>query len=151
MLLACGLLATAPAVAIAEKFMFPPVSKNTGSKPRVGRAHGTAPRTLRVKDVVVGTGRAAKAGDTVTVEYVGELYKTGKEFDASWDLGTPFQFDLAADQVIAGFDQGIPGMRVGGRRVIVIPPRLGYGSVGAPPEIPPNATLIFVVDLVEMQ
>jgi peptidylprolyl isomerase len=119
-----------------------------GVKPKVGRAHGPAPKTLKVKDVVVGKGRVAKPGATVTIQYVGELYSSGKQFDASWDRGQPFAFPLGAGQVIPGFDRGIKGMRVGGRRIIVIPPRLGYGAAGAPPDIPPNATLIFVVDLV---
>ena len=83
----------------------------------------------------------------MTVQYVGVNYKTGKEFDASWDRGEPFSFTLGADQVIPGWDQGVAGMKVGGRRELIIPPQLGYGSTGEPPAIPPNETLIFVVDL----
>jgi peptidylprolyl isomerase len=116
-------------------------------KPEVKVPSGPAPKLLQVDDLVEGTGDAAKAGDTLTVDYVGVLYKNGKQFDASWDRGEPFQFQLGTGNVIQGWDQGLVGMKVGGRRMLTIPANLGYGSEGAPPDIPPNAPLVFVVDL----
>lgn len=95
----------------------------------------------------MGTGPEAKAGDPVTVNYVGVLYKGGKEFDASWKRKEPFSFVLGKNQVIAGWDKGVAGMKVGGRRELIIPAPLGYGATGSPPAIPPNAALVFVVDL----
>ena len=89
----------------------------------------------------------AKAGQTVTVNYVGVLFKGGKVFDASWKRNEPFSFPLGKGQVIPGWDQGIPGMKVGGRRELIIPAALAYGAKGSPPTIPPNAPLVFVVDL----
>ena len=116
-------------------------------KPEVKVPSGPAPKLLQIDDLVEGTGEAAKAGDTLTVDYVGVLYKNGKQFDASWDRGEPFQFQLGAGNVIQGWDQGLIGMKVGGRRQLTIPANLAYGAEGAPPDIPPNAPLIFVVDL----
>ena len=89
----------------------------------------------------------AKAGETVTVNYVGVLYKTGKVFNASWEAKQPFTFILGKRQVIAGWDKGLPGMRVGGRRELIIPADEAYGGKGSPPAIPPNSPLVFVVDL----
>lgn len=117
------------------------------TKPKVTVPNGAPPKKLEVKDLEAGSGASAKAGDSVTVNYVGVNYKTGKEFDASWDRGEPFTFTLGAGEVIPGWDQGVEGMKVGGRRELIIPPSLGYGSAGAPPAIPPNETLVFVVDL----
>lgn len=117
------------------------------TKPDVKVPEGAPPKSLEVKDLEVGTGAAAKAGDVVSVNYVGVNYKTGKEFDASWSRGEPFIFTLGAGEVIPGWDQGIEGMKVGGRRELIIPPELGYGPAGSPPVIPPNETLVFVVDL----
>ena len=117
------------------------------TKPKVTPPKGAPPKELEINDLEEGTGAAAKAGDTVTVQYVGANYKTGKEFDASWDRGEPFPFELGAGMVIPGWEQGIEGMKVGGRRELIIPPELGYGSAGSPPAIPPNETLIFIVDL----
>ncbi len=117
------------------------------TKPKVTVPKGAPPKKLEVKDLEEGSGATAKAGDSVTVNYVGVNYKTGKEFDASWDRGEPFTFTLGAGEVIPGWDQGVAGMKVGGRRELIIPPSLGYGSTGAPPAIPPNETLVFVVDL----
>ncbi len=97
-------------------------------------------------DVVDGKGRAAKAGDNLVVHYVGVLYKTGKQFDASWDGGRPFPFTLGQGAVIPGWDQGLQGMKVGGRRLLIIPPDLAYGAQGQG-SIGPNETLVFVVDL----
>jgi peptidylprolyl isomerase len=116
-------------------------------KPEVKVPSGPAPKLLQIDDLVEGTGTAAKAGDTLTVDYVGVLYKNGKEFDSSWDRGEPFQFQLGTGGVIQGWDQGLVGMKAGGRRQLVIPANLAYGPEGAPPSIPPNAPLVFVVDL----
>ncbi len=117
------------------------------TKPQVKAPSGAPPQELVVNDLEEGTGATAKSGDAVTVQYVGVNYKTGKEFDASWDRGEPFTFTLGAGEVIPGWDQGVEGMKVGGRRELIIPPELGYGTAGAPPAIPPNETLIFVIDL----
>jgi peptidylprolyl isomerase len=117
------------------------------TKPKVEKPSGAPPKELVSNDLEEGSGPEAKAGDAVTVQYVGVNYKTGKEFDASWDRGEPFTFTLGAGEVIPGWDQGVEGMKVGGRRELIIPPELGYGPAGAPPAIPPNETLIFVVDL----
>lgn len=117
------------------------------TKPKVTVPKGAPPKKLEAKDLEEGSGATAKAGDAVSVNYVGVNYKTGKEFDASWDRGEPFTFTLGAGEVIPGWDQGVEGMKVGGRRELIIPPELGYGAAGAPPAIPPNETLVFVVDL----
>lgn len=123
---------------------------NAGEKPRVKVPKGKPPKQLEINDLSVGDGAVAKSGDRVTVQYVGVNYKSGEEFDASWDRGEPFTFTLGAGEVIQGWDQGVEGMKVGGRRQLTIPPALGYGAAGAPPAIPPNETLVFVVDLVEV-
>lgn len=117
------------------------------TKPKVEKPNGAPPKKLVANDLEEGSGPEAKAGDAVTVQYVGVNYKTGKEFDASWDRGEPFTFTLGAGEVIPGWDEGVEGMKVGGRRELIIPPELGYGPAGAPPAIPPNETLVFVVDL----
>jgi FKBP-type peptidyl-prolyl cis-trans isomerase len=117
------------------------------TKPQVKPPQGPPPKQLVTKDLEEGSGPAAKAGDEVSVQYVGVNYKSGKEFDASWDRGEPFPFVLGSGGVIPGWEQGVEGMKVGGRRELVIPPELGYGSTGSPPAIPPNETLVFVVDL----
>jgi peptidylprolyl isomerase len=117
------------------------------TKPKVEKPSGAPPKELVTNDLEEGSGAEAKSGDTVTVQYVGVNYKTGKEFDSSWSRSEPFSFTLGAGEVIPGWDQGIEGMKVGGRRELIIPPELGYGTAGAPPAIPPNETLIFVVDL----
>lgn len=104
---------------------------------------------LGIKDVKIGTGQEAKAGDVVTVHYRGTL-ENGKQFDASYDRGTPFEFNLGAGQVIKGWDQGVAGMKEGGKRVLTIPPHLGYGAHGAGGVIPPNATLKFEVELLKV-
>jgi peptidylprolyl isomerase len=115
-------------------------------KPVVTVPNGPAPTKLVTKDLVTGTGKTATAADTVTVNYVGVLYKNGKEFDSSWKTGQPASFPLKGG-VIAGWQQGIPGMKVGGRRELIIPANLAYGKQGRPPTIPPNSPLVFVVDL----
>ena len=108
---------------------------------------GPAPTKLETKNLIVGSGAEAKDGDKVTVNYVGVLYKTGKVFDASWKRHETFKFTLGEGQVIPGWDKGVVGMKVGGRRELIIPSALGYGAKGSPPSIPPNAALVFVVDL----
>jgi peptidylprolyl isomerase len=122
------------------------ISTDLKSKPKVTKPSGEPPSKLYSRDIVKGKGTKAKTGDSVSVQYVGVSYSTGEQFDASWDRGDPFQFQLGAQMVIAGWDQGVVGMRVGGRRMLVIPPDLGYGATGQG-SIAPNETLIFVVDL----
>ncbi len=124
---------------------------DTATKPKVEVPKGEPPTQLEVTDLVEGTGPEAKTGDVVTVQYVGVDYATGEEFDASWDRGQPFPFTLGAGDVIQGWDLGVAGMKVGGRRELVIPPGLAYGQQGSPPAIGPNATLIFVVDLLAVE
>jgi len=128
----------------------PETSADTTKKPKVEVPEGEPPAGLQIKDIKEGDGATAKAGDTVTVQYVGVSYSTGKQFDASWDSGQPFTFPLGAGQVIPGWDQGVAGMKVGGRRELTIPPELGYGEAGSPPDIAPNETLIFVIDLLDV-
>jgi peptidylprolyl isomerase len=124
-----------------------PTSGPLSKAPTVTPPSGPPPTKLETKDLIVGTGAEAKDGDTVTVNDVGVLYKTGKEFESSFKRNEPFTFTLGKGQVIAGWDQGIPGMKVGGRRELIIPAALGYGAKGSPPTIPPNEALVFVVDL----
>ncbi len=126
------------------------ISTNTKKEPQIPKPAGTPPTSLVTKDIVVGKGPKAKAGDTLSVQYTGVSFSTGAVFDSSWSRGAqPFQFPVGGGQVIPGWDQGIPGMRVGGRRELVIPPDLAYGSAGQG-SIAPNETLIFVVDLVKI-
>ncbi len=117
-------------------------------KPEIDFPGGEPPKNLEITDVWEGDGAVAKAGDTVQVHYVGVAYSTGEEFDASWNRGEPLQFRLGVGQVIAGWDQGVQGMKVGGRRQLIIPPDLAYGDRGAAGAIAPGETLIFVCDLV---
>jgi peptidylprolyl isomerase len=118
------------------------------SKPTIPFPGGAAPHVLITKDLIVGTGAVATPGKSLTVNYVGALYKGHTEFDSSWSTGRPFApFVLGQGAVIPGWDKGLVGMRVGGRRLLVIPPALGYGAKGSPPKIPGNSTLVFVVDL----
>ncbi|WP_236790273.1 FKBP-type peptidyl-prolyl cis-trans isomerase [Amycolatopsis sp. GM8] len=119
-------------------------------KPEVDRPDGPPPQELEVTDVTVGDGDVATAGQVVSVHYVGVSHSTGEEFDASWNRGQPLRFPLGQGHVIPGWDQGVQGMKVGGRRKLVIPPDLAYGERGAGGVIKPNETLIFVVDLVEV-
>ncbi len=106
---------------------------------------------LEIDDLVVGEGEEAAAGHTVEVHYVGVAWSDGNQFDASWDRGDTFQFGLGKGQVIKGWDDGVAGMRVGGRRRITIPPMLGYGKRGAGSAIGPDETLVFVVDLISVR
>jgi peptidylprolyl isomerase len=116
-------------------------------KPDVTIPNQDPPAELVTEDLAVGDGPEAGAGKEVEVHYVGVSWSSGKQFDASWDRGQPFSFGLGAGQVIAGWDQGVAGMRVGGRRRLTIPPHLGYGDRGAGGVIGPGETLVFVVDL----
>jgi peptidylprolyl isomerase len=123
---------------------------DAGSKPTVEVPEGPPPTELQIEDLEVGDGPEAATGDQVSVQYVGVDYESGEEFDSSWDRGEPFRFQLGAGEVIPGWDEGVVGMKVGGRRELVIPPDLAYGPQGQPPDIGPNATLIFVIDLVSV-
>ena len=122
------------------------VTGELGSKPQIGLPGGEPPAQLVVVDVHQGDGPAAAAGATVTTHYVGVSWLNDTQFDASWDRGDPSTFPL--DAVIPGWSQGIPGMKAGGRRLLIIPPGLGYGAQSPTPEIAPNDTLVFVIDLV---
>jgi peptidylprolyl isomerase len=123
------------------------ITKNREKEPKIVTPEGDPPADLIVKDIVKGKGKKAKAGDELTMQYVGVSWSSGEKFDASWDRGQPFAFQLGAGMVIPGWDQGLVGMREGGRRLLVIPPDLGYGEAGAGGAIGPNETLIFAVDL----
>ncbi|WP_210408162.1 FKBP-type peptidyl-prolyl cis-trans isomerase [Allokutzneria sp. NRRL B-24872] len=116
-------------------------------KPEVDKYEGDAPADLVVTDLIVGEGDEATAGKVVSVHYVGVSHSTGEQFDASWDRHETFEFPLGGGRVIAGWDQGVQGMKVGGRRHLVIPAHLGYGNRGAGGVIKPGETLLFVVDL----
>lgn len=120
------------------------------AKPEVTIPAGEPPAELVIEDITEGDGDVALAGSTVNVHYVGVSWSTGEQFDASWDRGSHFSFRLGAQQVIAGWDDGVAGMRVGGQRRLTIPPHLGYGSRGAGGVIKANETLVFVVDLVSV-
>ena len=123
----------------------------TPERPQIEKPVGDVPFDLGIEDLAVGDGDEATSGSKVTVHYVGVSFTTGDEFDASWNRGQPFQFKLGKGQVIPGWDQGVQGMKVGGRRQLVIPPHLGYGDRGAGGVIAPGETLIFVVDLVDVR
>jgi peptidylprolyl isomerase len=123
---------------------------DTTVKPTIAASEDPAPTELVINDIVEGSGPAAKDGDEVSVQYVGALYDTGEEFDASWDRGTPFDLTLGGGTVIQGWDEGLVGMKAGGRRELIIPPDLGYGPQGSPPSIPANATLVFIVDMISI-
>ena len=138
--------ATEPTPAEAQEAL-----KDTSQKPAIPKPTGSPPRKLVVEDIVKGKGKAAKKGDTVIVNYVGENFSNGKEFDASWDRGQPFPVTIGRTQVIEGWTRGLVGIKKGGRRMLTIPPELGYGPSGYPPTIPPNETLIFVVDAVAVR
>jgi peptidylprolyl isomerase len=136
-----------PSAADAVTALADSISKDRKVKPVVAIPAGGTPTKLTIKDIVPGTGAVAKRGETVSVQYVGSSWSTGAEFDASWDKGQPFSFPLGQGQVIPGWDKGLTGMKVGGRRLLIIPPALGYGAQGSPPKIAANETLAFVIDL----
>ncbi|MCT1690408.1 FKBP-type peptidyl-prolyl cis-trans isomerase [Brevibacterium sp. p3-SID960] len=117
------------------------------TKPEVDFPGENPPNQLEIIDDIVGDGPEAKAGDTVSVHYVGVAHSTGEQFDASWDRGQPLQFKLGVGMVIQGWDEGVQGMKVGGRRTLRIPPHMAYGPSGVPGAIAPNESLIFVCDL----
>ena len=121
------------------------------TKPNVDIPAGAPPAELVREDLVVGTGTEATRGKTVEVHYVGVAWSTKKQFDASWDRGATFDFPLGAGRVIRGWDEGVAGMRVGGRRRLTIPPAMGYGARGAGGAIGPNETLVFIVDLLAVR
>ncbi len=120
-------------------------------KPEVDFPEGPPPADLTIEDITVGDGEEAAPGRTAVVHYVGVAFSTGEEFDASWNRGESFDFPLGAGAVIAGWDRGVVGMKVGGRRRLVIPPELAYGDRGAGAVITPGETLIFVVDLLDLR
>jgi FKBP-type peptidyl-prolyl cis-trans isomerase len=124
----------------------PTVPPQLSTKPAVAVPKDCSNKTLVTKDLIPGTGQTVQSGQTVTVNYVGVLCKTGKEFDSSWKRNQPFTTPLSNGSVIPGWVQGIPGMKVGGRRELIIPANLAYGAKGSPPTIPPNSPLVFVVD-----
>ena len=121
-----------------------------GTEPTITVPPGSPPTQLETKDLIVGTGATAEAGDDVSVQYVGVAYSSKQIFDSSWSRGQPFSFVLGKGQVIAGWDQGVVGMKVGGRREIIIPPNLGYGDQSPGSGIAANDTLIFIVDLLKV-
>ena len=121
------------------------------TRPEIDFPEGPPPADLEIVDLTEGDGAEIAAGRTAVVHYVGVAYSTGEEFDASWNRGQPFSFPLGAGNVIAGWDRGVAGMKVGGRRRLVIPPDLAYGDRGAGALIGAGETLIFVVDLVDIR
>lgn len=144
--------AEASATAGATTSSGTPTTPTTGplsKEPKVVPPKGPAPKVLVIKDLIKGTGATVTPSSTVTVNYVGVLYHGGKVFDASWNRGTPTTFPLSG--VIPGWTQGLPGMKVGGRRELIIPAKLAYGAQGSPPTIPPNAPLVFVIDMLGVQ
>jgi peptidylprolyl isomerase len=124
-----------------------PATAERQDKPTVEIPEGDPPKELVTEDLEEGDGSEAQSGDQLTVDYVGVLYDGGDEFDASFGDPEPFQFVLGQGAVIPGWDEGLEGMKVGGRRQLVIPPDLAYGPQGQPPDIPPDSTLVFVIDL----
>ena len=143
--------ATATPTPTPQETDFAGISDDVTAKPEIPAPSGEPPAELQQVDIVEGKGKAARQGDTVSVQYVGNSWSTGTQFDASWDRGRePFTFPLGAGQVIRGWDEGVAGMKEGGRRVLVIPPDLAYGAQSPSPDIAANETLVFVVDLTKI-
>ena len=140
-----------PTAAETVKALADGISKDLEAKPQLAIPAGGTPAKLTIVDVVPGSGRKVKTGDAVEVQYVGSSWSTGSEFDTSWGNGQPFSFTLGHGEVIKGWDQGVVGMKPGGRRLLVIPPALGYGAQGSPPKIAANETLAFAIDLVAIK
>lgn len=149
---ACGNGSAAPSHTSAESH-WPPSPRGTwGNKPTVVVPSVAPPKRLVEENLITGTGAVARTGDTVAVQYVGVSYSSKQQFDASWDRGQPLSFVLGVHQVIPGWDEGVAGMRVGGRRELIIPPALAYGASPPPGSgIAVNDALIFVVDLLQVQ
>ena len=145
-LTACGGSTVTSSTESSSDSALPTVSDNAGAKPTISKPEGAAPTTLITKDIIEGSGVAAVATSTMTVHYTLLTWSKGEVVESSWDSGSPATFPLA--NVIAGWQQGIPGMKVGGRRLLVIPSDLGYGAQGAGEAIGPNETLVFVVDVI---
>ncbi|GGV64042.1 peptidyl-prolyl cis-trans isomerase [Streptomyces longisporoflavus] len=120
------------------------------TKPEIDLPEGDAPAELTIRDLVVGEGLEAKPGRVVQIHYVGITFASGAEFDASWDRGQTFKFAVGGGKAIKGLDRGVRGMKVGGRREIIVPPRLGYRNQSPSPLIPAGSTLLFVVDLLSV-
>ena len=152
-LVLCAALGIALAVALLGGGDDEPASETAErrEKPEVEVPEGPPPDELVIEDIEEGDGATAEQGDQVTVDYVGVDFDTGKEFDASFGNPDPFEFALGGGMVIPGWDEGVEGMKVGGRRELVIPPDLAYGKAGQPPAIKPDATLVFVIDLLEVR
>lgn len=141
--LLCALAAPVAARGSVRTPSHGPLSK----PPRIKRHKGPAPKRLVIRNIIKGTGRKAKDGRKLTVNYVGALYSDGKVFNSSWEDGELFTFTIGRGEVIKGWERGLVGMRVGGRRELIIPAALAYGRRGSPPVIAPNSTLVFIVDL----
>jgi FKBP-type peptidyl-prolyl cis-trans isomerase len=137
-----------PTAPTSEKVDPTPGEADINTKPKVPKGSGSPPTTLKAETLIAGNGAEIKSGQQATVNYVGVLFKDGKEFDSSWGKGKqPFQFALGSGQVIPGWDEGVLGMKVGERRRLTIPADLAYGQQGSPPKIGPNEPLIFDIDL----
>jgi len=119
-------------------------------RPQIDKPEGDIPFELGIEEIVVGDGDEATSGNTVTVHYAGVAFRTGEEFDASWNRGEPFTFKLGKGQVIPGWDAGVQGMKVGGRRRLTIPSAMAYGARGAGGVIAPHEPLVFVIDLLSV-
>jgi FKBP-type peptidyl-prolyl cis-trans isomerase len=132
---------------VAQGLSRTPPSGPLSKQPTIKAHHKPPPKRLVIKDLIKGTGPKAKNGEVLTVNYVGGLYRSSKVFDSSWRRDEPFTFGLGQGEVIEGWERGLKGMRVGERRELIIPAALAYGRKGSPPSIPPNSTLIYVVDL----
>lgn len=127
----------------------PTVTGAADAKPEIKMPAGNPPTTLEARVLTPGKGAAVKAGQTIKVQYVGQIWKTGKQFDASWDRGQPIEFGIGKGQVIKGWDEGLVGQNIGSRVLLVIPPDKGYGASGRPPQILGTDTMVFVVDIVD--